>query len=198
MLHDMIAIREFETMLNSIKTTGDWQGVEYNHPGPAHLSIGQEAAVRRPGRRARASTTSSSARTAATARSSPRGSPPIAKLDDGKLLAIMSDFLGGETLRCVEKIPAQTAGRAGRSTSSSYGTIAEIFARKTGFNRGLGGSMHAFFTPFGIYPNNAIVGGSAPHRPGRRAVQADQPQARHRRRQHRRRVHGLRSGLGGA
>ncbi|HAC73827.1 MAG TPA: dehydrogenase, partial [Porphyromonadaceae bacterium] len=28
------------------------------------------------------------------------------------------------------------------------------------FNRGLGGSMHAFFTPFGVYPNNAIVGGS--------------------------------------
>ncbi|HEY3388329.1 MAG TPA: thiamine pyrophosphate-dependent enzyme, partial [Prolixibacteraceae bacterium] len=25
---------------------------------------------------------------------------------------------------------------------------------------GLGGSMHAFFTPFGVYPNNAIVGGS--------------------------------------
>ena len=25
-----------------------------------------------------------------------------------------------------------------------YGTLAEIFARKTGFNRGLGGSMHAF------------------------------------------------------
>ncbi|MBD3316451.1 MAG: dehydrogenase, partial [Chitinivibrionales bacterium] len=30
-----------------------------------------------------------------------------------------------------------------------------------GFNKGLGGSMHAFFPPFGIYPNNAIVGGSA-------------------------------------
>jgi 2-oxoisovalerate dehydrogenase E1 component len=41
-----------------------------------------------------------------------------------------------------------------------YGTLAEIFARKTGFNKGLGGSMHAFFTPFGVYPNNAIVGGS--------------------------------------
>ena len=26
---------------------------------------------------------------------------------------------------------------------------------------GMGGSMHAFFLPFGIYPNNAIVGGSA-------------------------------------
>ena len=42
-----------------------------------------------------------------------------------------------------------------------YGTLAEIFARETGFHKGLGGSMHAFFTPFGIYPNNAIVGGSA-------------------------------------
>src|ERR1035441_9069850 len=36
-----------------------------------------------------------------------------------------------------------------------YGAYSEIFARETGFNRGLGGSMHAFFTPFGIYPNNA-------------------------------------------
>ena len=44
-LHDMIAVRQFETMLNSIKTTGAWNGVEYNHRGPAHLSIGQESAV---------------------------------------------------------------------------------------------------------------------------------------------------------
>ena len=36
------------------------------------------------------------------------------------------------------------------------------FARQTGFNKGLGGSMHAFFIPFGLMPNNAIVGGSAP------------------------------------
>ena len=37
MLHDMIVIRAFEGMLNSIKTTGGWNGVEYNHEGPAHL-----------------------------------------------------------------------------------------------------------------------------------------------------------------
>ncbi|MBR5900237.1 MAG: dehydrogenase, partial [Clostridia bacterium] len=43
-----------------------------------------------------------------------------------------------------------------------YGALAEVFARTTGFNRGLGGSMHAFFIPFGIFPNNAIVGGAAP------------------------------------
>ena len=42
-----------------------------------------------------------------------------------------------------------------------YGSLAEIFGRVTGFNKGLGGSMHAFFPPFGIMPNNAIVGGSA-------------------------------------
>ncbi|MFA6176920.1 MAG: thiamine pyrophosphate-dependent enzyme, partial [Phycisphaerae bacterium] len=41
-----------------------------------------------------------------------------------------------------------------------YGTLAEIFGREAGFNKGMGGSMHAFFPPFGVYPNNAIVGGS--------------------------------------
>ena len=42
---DMFTIREFETMLNSVKTTGGYNGVEYNNPGPAHLSAGQEAAA---------------------------------------------------------------------------------------------------------------------------------------------------------
>ena len=41
---DMWVVREFETMLNSIKTTNQYEGIEYNHPGPAHLGIGQEAA----------------------------------------------------------------------------------------------------------------------------------------------------------
>ena len=45
MYYDMLLIREFETMLNLIKTQGVYQGIEYNHPGPAHLSIGQEAAA---------------------------------------------------------------------------------------------------------------------------------------------------------
>src|SRR5690554_1097883 len=43
--HDMVLIREFETMLNTIKTKGEYNGTEYNHPGPAHLSIGQEASA---------------------------------------------------------------------------------------------------------------------------------------------------------
>ena len=35
--HDMVIIREFETMLNLIKTTNEYRGIPYNHPGPAHL-----------------------------------------------------------------------------------------------------------------------------------------------------------------
>ena len=42
---DMVVIREFETMLQLVKTTGGYNGVEYNNPGPAHLSMGQEAAA---------------------------------------------------------------------------------------------------------------------------------------------------------
>src|SRR6266481_6053094 len=42
---DMCAIREFETILNEIKTKGAYKGITYNHAGPAHLSIGQEAAA---------------------------------------------------------------------------------------------------------------------------------------------------------
>ena len=34
---DMLFIREFETMLNLIKTQGEYEGIAYNHLGPAHF-----------------------------------------------------------------------------------------------------------------------------------------------------------------
>ena len=88
-----------------------------------------------------------------------KGLSAIQKLDDDQLLEIMQNFFEGRILSIVEK------GHKGDVKSLAlkfliYGTLAEIFARETGINKGLGGSMHAFFTPFGIYPNNAIVGGS--------------------------------------
>ena len=45
--HDMALIRHFETMINLIKIRGEYEGIEYNHPGPSlpHLSIGQESAA---------------------------------------------------------------------------------------------------------------------------------------------------------
>ena len=42
---DMCAINEFETILNEIKIKGAYRGISYHHAGPAHLSLGQEAAA---------------------------------------------------------------------------------------------------------------------------------------------------------
>ena len=42
---DMMIIRAFEEMLDSVKKQGHFKDIPYNHRGPAHLSIGQEAAA---------------------------------------------------------------------------------------------------------------------------------------------------------
>ena len=77
----------------------------------------------------------------------------------------MRSYRDGAVLAPVEKgYEGSVAGLALRFFI--YGAYSELFARETGFNRGLGGSMHAFFAPFGIYPNNAIVGGSGSIAPG--------------------------------
>ena len=155
---DMLTLREFETMINLIKTTGEYQGVAYNHPGPAHLSMGQEAAA--VGEAFHLDVNdfifgSHRAHSDILA----KGLSAIEKLSDQELMDIMENFLGGQTLRVVEK-ETHNSVKELAIDFLLYGAMAEIFARETGFNRGLGGSMHTFFTPFGIYPNNAIVGGS--------------------------------------
>jgi 2-oxoisovalerate dehydrogenase E1 component len=157
--HDMVLIREFETMLNLIKTKGDYNGTPYNHPGPAHLSIGQESAAV-----GMAWTLTVDDYIFGSHRSHgeilAKGMSAIHKLDDKQLTDIMESFFDGAVLAVVKKDFTGTTKELARRFLV-YGTLAEIFARETGFNRGLGGSMHAFFTPFGVYPNNAIVGGSA-------------------------------------
>ncbi|MBE7061975.1 MAG: dehydrogenase, partial [Clostridiales bacterium] len=74
----------------------------------------------------------------------------------------MKDFMGGETLAPVEKLNKTGNVKDLAVDFLLYGFMSEIFARRTGFHRGMGGSMHVFFLPFGIYPNNALVGGAAP------------------------------------
>ncbi|MDD4606692.1 MAG: thiamine pyrophosphate-dependent enzyme, partial [Dysgonamonadaceae bacterium] len=88
-----------------------------------------------------------------------KGMSAINKLNDEELMEIMTSFFDGAVLKIVQKDFQGTTKELARRFLV-YGTLAEIFARETGFNKGLGGSMHAFFTPFGVYPNNAIVGGS--------------------------------------
>ncbi|TVQ37711.1 MAG: dehydrogenase [Spirochaetaceae bacterium] len=159
MLYHMLVIREFETMLNEIKTQGSYRGIEYDHKGPAHLSIGQES-------------TTVGQCVPLEIEDYIFGShrshgeilakclAAVDKLDDSRLESVMSGYLDGDVLKVVERDKLDSV-RATAERFVVYGTLAEIFGRAAGFNRGLGGSMHAFFAPFGSMPNNAIVGGSA-------------------------------------
>ena len=158
---DMRVIREFESMLYSIKTTNAYNGLEYNNPGPAHLSMGQEAAAV-----GQAYLLTPDDFIFGSHRSHgeilAKGLSAISFLDDKNLLAIMENFLGGAAWKVVEGAN-KGADKPMKELACDfliYGALAEIFAKETGFHKGLGGSMHAFFLPFGIYPNNAIVGGS--------------------------------------
>jgi 2-oxoisovalerate dehydrogenase E1 component len=156
---DMEIIRAFETMLNEIKLQGSYQGVEYNHRGPAHLSIGQEAsAVGQAYHLGVDDHIYGSHRSHGEILA--KGLSAIDKLEDKSLISIMEGYFGGAALRVVEK-DARGSVHQLAMDYLVYGALAEIFAREAGFNKGLGGSMHAFFPPFGIMPNNAIVGGSA-------------------------------------
>ncbi|MCK6625316.1 MAG: thiamine pyrophosphate-dependent enzyme [Anaerolineae bacterium] len=155
---DMVYIREFETMLDRIKKEGVYEGIEYNHKGPAHLSIGQEsAAVGQAYHLTPDDFIFGSHRSHGEILA--KSLSAIEKLSEAELTNIMETYMGGAALRVVEKFsPATIKDLAINYTL--YGTLAEIFGRATGFNKGMGGSMHAFFPPFGVMPNNAIVGGS--------------------------------------
>ena len=158
MQRDMAIIRAFESMLNEVKLRGSFGGIEYTHRGPAHLSIGQEATAV-----GQALPLTVDDHIYGSHRSHgeilAKGLSAIAKLDDAALMEIMRSYFGGAALRVVDDGSHQSVTDLAIDYLI-YGALAEIFGRAAGFNKGMGGSMHAFFPPFGIYPNNAIVGGS--------------------------------------
>lgn len=158
---DMVIIREFETMLQLVKTRGEYNGVAYDYPGPAHLSIGQEAAaVGQAFHLDKDDFIFGSHRSHGEILA--KGLSAIEKMSDDELMDVMKKLWDGRTLKVVEESKRDyTSVKELAMDFLLYGALTEIFGRETGFNKGLGGSMHAFFTPFGIYPNNAIVGGSA-------------------------------------
>ena len=91
---DMLYLREFETMLNLIKTTGEYNGVAYDHPGPAHLSMGQEASA--VGQAFHLTTDDyifGSHRSHGEILA--KGLSAIEKLGDDRLMEIMRSFFGG-------------------------------------------------------------------------------------------------------
>ncbi|MDR0818302.1 MAG: dehydrogenase [Oscillospiraceae bacterium] len=157
---DMFTIREFETMLYSVRTTKQYQDIPYVYTGPAHLYTGQEAAavgmayalerddIIFGGHRSHGEVLA-------------KGLSAIRVLPEDELYSIMKSAFDGAILA-----PVENANKSGDIRDLAfdfllYGFMSELFGRETGFAKGLGNSMHVFFIPFGIYPNNAIVGGSA-------------------------------------
>lgn len=175
---DMALIREFETMLDNIKKLGGYNSIAYTHAGPAHLSIGQEgAAVGQCVHLQVHDHMFGSHRSHGEIIA--KGLRAVEDLSGKGLAGVMENYFDGATLRVVQKNEPDWSGLAltlkgkkkpALSTGEEeelgidfllYGLLAEIFSRITGFSKGMGGSMHAFFPPFGVYPANAIVGGSA-------------------------------------
>ncbi len=156
---DITILREFENMLNLIKTQASYNGIDTTYPGPAHLSLGQEASCV-----GEAYLLDKDDYIFGSHRSHSeilaKCLSCIEKMSDAELMQVMESFLGGKTLRAVEKFGKTDNVKELAVRFVLYGTLAEIFAREAGFHHGMGGSMHAFFLPFGVYPNNAIVGGS--------------------------------------
>src|SRR5690554_1037793 len=120
--NDMVVIREFETMLNLIKTRGEYNGIPYNHPGPAHLSIGQEAAAV-----GMAYTLDVEDFIFGSHRSHgeilAKGLSAIAKLSDEELTSIMEQFFDGNTFKVVKKDFKGSVKELGRRFLI-YGTLA--------------------------------------------------------------------------
>ena len=105
MYRDMAYIREFESMLDRIKKEGVYNGIEYDHKGPAHLSIGQEsAAVGQAYHLGPEDFIFGSHRSHGEILA--KCLSAIAKMSEDELTALMEGYMGGATLRVVEQMGA--------------------------------------------------------------------------------------------
>lgn len=161
MYEDMRYIREFETMMQGFRTIRNYNGVEYAYIGPAHLSIGQEAYSV-----GQAYVLDENDFSFGTHRSHgevlARSFSSIRRMSEEAVSEIIEGFKDGILLDKVKEFSTNKDDvKALAVDFVLYGFMCEIFGRKNGLTGGLGNSMHAFFAPFGLYPQNAIVGGSA-------------------------------------
>ncbi|MBQ7485544.1 MAG: dehydrogenase [Oscillospiraceae bacterium] len=156
---DMKYIREFEEMLRSVRNEKVYNGVEYAYTGPAHLYIGEEsAAVGQSYLLGKDDFLFGTHRSHGEVLA--KGLSAIAKMSDKELLEVMETTFEGKPYAVVKEHLPQASVKEQATEFFLYGLMCELFGRENGFAKGLGNSMHLFFLPFGIYPNNAIVGGS--------------------------------------
>ena len=117
MYEDMVSIREFETMLMTIKQKGNYNDKEFTYPGPAHLAAGQEATAV-----GEAFSLGVDDLIFGSHRSHheviAKGLSAIKKLPDEKLIEIMKSFNDGVNYGIIQNIPAKRPSKSRRKTSS--------------------------------------------------------------------------------
>ena len=158
---DMLYVRRFEEMLLAVKKNGAYNGIKFSYEGASHLAIGQEASSVGEAYALDVKDFSFGSHRA-HGELIARGLRAIEVLDDDTLINIMNSSIVKNNYRILrERHPSKSIKQLAIEFLL-LGTACEIFARSNGFLRGMSGSMHVFFTPFGVYPNNAIVGGQVP------------------------------------
>ncbi len=158
---DMRILRELSAMLYNLHTKGEHNGISHPLTSPIRptafeeaIAVGEAYCMEKSDRLF--GSCDSLCHVAA------KGLAAIERRSDNELVAIMKIATGGETL-------APIADRANNNMSIKelcvrfflYGLVSEIFGKRTGFCRGLGGAEHVCFPPFGIYPASNVPAGSA-------------------------------------
>ncbi|MDR1265886.1 MAG: dehydrogenase, partial [Propionibacteriaceae bacterium] len=159
-LYDMIVVREFESMLWQLATTGQWQGVSCDQPVAEYLALGQEAAVV-----GQALELGPDDLVFGSHRSLgqvlAKSLSAIRALGPGPVAALLESEREAATLAQAEAIgfgnPVELS-----ENFVLFGLMAECLGLKAGLNQGLAGASRAHFPPFGSMPNSATPGACAP------------------------------------
>ena len=158
-LRQMIIARKFDEMLLENKMTNSYKGIEFKYDGPLHVSIGQEAvAIGQSWLLDKNDFIFGSHRNHAEVIS--KGLSAIRKMSDKELKEMMKNHWEGSVYKITKNFKNFKTVKEEAEFFYMYSVLAEIYTKWTGLNRGMGGSMHMFFTPLGIFPNNAVVGAS--------------------------------------
>lgn len=158
---NMALIREFETMLSDLKNSGSYQGIAYTLRDTIPLDIGREAvSVGEAYGLDKNDVIFSAEKNIGDLLA--KGLASIAAMSDYEVVDMMRKYHDGAILSAV----AQAADANVKPKDIAidfllYGVLAEIFSKITGFQYGLGGASHVFFTPLGIYPSDMIPAASA-------------------------------------
>jgi len=163
MYKQMRYIRQFEDMLKGLKQSGKYRNISFELSGPVHLGHGVEAACVGQAHALNERDFSFGSHRS-HAELIARTLVYIENSDENTLTKMMCNYHNRDIINTLEQIDIfnEIPVKKQAQLFFFYGFIAEILGKRTGLQKGVAGSMNAFFTPAGVYPSNAIVGASAP------------------------------------